>query len=275
VSFKDIKKDRGKDKAGYRKIRFCGEQALKDGLQFFWVDTCCIKQDSSQEVGEAINSMFRWYHNAVTCYVYLSDVVIGDSGHANRDFKSTWLQAFLSSRCLNRGWTLQELLAPTSIEFFSSDGQRLGDKILLLREIHAITKITTGALQGRSLSQFTVDDRISWAHNRKTKREEDSAYSLLGIFEIHMPMIYGEGRNNALRRLQRDIKQASQDGPHHPLTNSAYFEDTRWKQPSSSAGSLPYVVTGTDSVPAALAPNSSQLSGPDAVSKARPSHESF
>jgi hypothetical protein len=163
VSFKDIMKNRGKSKAAFRKIRFCGDQALKDGLRFFWVDTCCIKQDSSQEVGEAVNSMFRWYRNAVTCYVYRADVVVGHSVQQYPDTKWTWILAFQSSRWFTRGWTLQELLAPLSIELFSSDGQRLGDKTSLLYGIHDITKIAVEALQGSPLSRFTIEERISWA----------------------------------------------------------------------------------------------------------------
>ena len=76
VTFKDLMKGTGKSKAGYQKIRFCGEQAAADDLQYFWVDTCCIDKSSSTELSEAINSMFRWYHNATKCYVHLSDVSI-------------------------------------------------------------------------------------------------------------------------------------------------------------------------------------------------------
>ena len=79
VTFKDLVDGVGKSKSGYSKIRFCGKQAGKDGLQLFWVDTCCIDKSSSAELLEAINSMFRWYHNAAKCYVYLSDVLIDSS----------------------------------------------------------------------------------------------------------------------------------------------------------------------------------------------------
>src|SRR5438045_3918289 len=113
VTFKDIMKGTGKSKAGYSKIRFCGKQAAEDGLQHFWVDTCCIDKSSSAELTEAINSMFRWYKDASKCYVYLSDVSAGDGEQI------TWESAFQESRWFTRGWTLQELIAPPSVEFFS------------------------------------------------------------------------------------------------------------------------------------------------------------
>ncbi|KAH8674497.1 vegetative incompatibility protein HET-E-1 [Tricladium varicosporioides] len=200
VIFKDLMDDTGKRKAGYDKIRFCGEQAKCDGLQYFWVDTCCIDKSNNTELSEAINSMFRWYQNAVKCYVYLSDV----------SFEVAWEPTFRASRWFTRGWTLQELLAPESVEFFSREGKRLGDKRTLEQQIHRITGITVQALQGTSLSSFGVEERFLWAQNRQTTRKEDQAYSLLGIFNVYMPLIYGEGRDNALRRLLKEIHEPSQ-----------------------------------------------------------------
>lgn len=218
ISYKDVKKGRARSKvSGYRKVRFCGEQALRDGIHFFWVDTCCIKQESSQEVGEAINSMYRWYHDAVTCYVYLADVTVGGTTSQETKSHPAWLLAFRSSRWFTRGWTLQELLAPVSIEFYSQDGYRLGDRTTLLPQIQWSTGISEAALRGSHPSNFTVEERISWARKRITKREEDAAYSLLGLFNIHMPLIYGEGRKNALVRLQREIVRASREEPPSPM----------------------------------------------------------
>src|ERR1700684_3188989 len=122
--------------------------------------------------------MFRWYHDAVKCYVYLSDVSVGGSDLFSQQ---TWKPDFQHSRWFTRGWTLQELLAPTSVDFFSAEGERLGDRISLLQEIHDTTGISIQALQGSLLSQFSVDERISWQERRETRREEDAAYSLLGI----------------------------------------------------------------------------------------------
>ena len=118
----------------------------------------------------------------------------------------------LSIRCsetyFTRGWTLQELLAPGSVEFFSQEGNPLGDKRSLERQIHEITGIAVPALQGTPLSQFGVDERFSWAVNRQTTRKEDKAYSLLGIFDVYMPLIYGEGSDNAFTRLREEIDKA-------------------------------------------------------------------
>lgn len=209
VTFKDLIDGTGKDKAGYQKIRFCGEQARCDGLQYFWIDTCCIDKSNSNELFEAINSMFRWYQNAVKCYVYLRDVPQMVFGTQTGSNQLSWESDFRESRWFTRGWTLQELLAPCSVEFFSRKDVRLGDKRSLESLICEITGITISALRGTPLSQFTVDERLSWAENRQTTRKEDKAYSLLGIFDIQMPLIYGEGREKALKRLREEIDKAS------------------------------------------------------------------
>jgi hypothetical protein len=204
VTYKDLLKGKGKEKKGYCKLVFCGEQATKHGLHYFWIDTCCIDKSSSAELSEAINSMFRWYQHAKRCYVYLADVSEsvsdGDGKYVRR-----WEPAFKKSKWFTRGWTLQELIAPMSVEFFSREGAYLENKQSLERTIHEITGIATQALCGSSLAQFSITERMSWAAKRQTTREEDAAYSLLGIFNVYMPLIYGEGRENALRRLQREI----------------------------------------------------------------------
>ncbi|KAH7354734.1 heterokaryon incompatibility protein-domain-containing protein [Rhexocercosporidium sp. MPI-PUGE-AT-0058] len=211
LTFKDLMDGTGTAKAGYKKIQFCTTQAACDGLQFSWVDTCCIDKSSSAELSEAINSMFRWYHDAAKCYVYLPDVSISGSIENDLSSQLAWKSAFRLSRWFTRGWTLQELLAPTSIEFFSVEGERLGDRDSMMQEIHEITGISVRALQGSPLPEFDTDERMSWAANRETKREEDAAYSLLGIFDVHMPLLYGEGRKKALIRLHRKIKKALRD----------------------------------------------------------------
>ncbi|CAN9202054.1 unnamed protein product [Alternaria alternata] len=133
VIFDDLKSldntnDIGPEKeAGWDKIRFCARQAERDGLDYFWVDTCCIDKTNSQELQEAINSMFCWYQNAEKCYVLLSDVE-NNSLEGNGSLRRRWKAAFRKSRWFNRGWTLQELLAPRSVEFFSREGELLGDK---------------------------------------------------------------------------------------------------------------------------------------------------
>jgi hypothetical protein len=210
VTFKDMIDGTGGAKSGYKKIWFCGEQARRDGLQYFWVDTCCIDKSSSAELQEAINSMFRWYQNAAKCYVYLSDVSTRNQKASDRLSEYTWEPAFRSSKWFTRGWTLQELLALGlgSVEFFSQEGERLGDKRTLERQIYEITGIPITALRGTPLSQFDVDDRLLWAENRQTTREEDKAYSLFGIFDIQIPILYGEGRERAFKRLREEIDKS-------------------------------------------------------------------
>jgi WD40 repeat protein len=202
VTYEDLINGTGVNKIGYDKIRFCAKQADHDGLRFFWIDTCCINKANFTELSEAINSMFQWYRNATRCYVYLSDVP------DTKDPTSTVESAFPNSRWFKRGWTLQELIAPSSVQFFSQTGQLLGSKRSIELQIHEITGIPITALQGTSLSEFDMDERLSWKTGRETKLEEDAAYCLLGIFGIHMGLIYGEGRRNAFDRLQRKVRKS-------------------------------------------------------------------
>lgn len=209
LTIQDVLEGGGKSKSEYRKLTFCGKQAAKDSLEWFWVDTCCINKSSSAELTEAINSMFRWYANAAKCYVYLSDVSVDSAKGKGQLPRATWVPSFQRSRWFTRGWTLQELLAPKSVEFYSAEGEYLGDRKSLVQEIQAITGIESKALEGSPLSHFSVEARKSWAANRDTKREEDAAYCLLGIFGVFMPAIYGEG-NNAFKRLQKEIEESLQ-----------------------------------------------------------------
>ena len=205
VTFKDLMDGTGKSKTGYNKIRFCGQQAKLDSLQHFWVDTCCINKSNSAELQKAINSMFRWYRNATRCYVYLSDVSTMKRKASDPLAAYTWESAFRESRWFTRGWTLQELLAPALVEFFSCEGKRLGDKNSLKQQICDLTGVPKSALQGAYLSQFRDKERFSWIECRQTKIEEDKAYSLLGIFGVEMPLRYGEGAVSAFKRLEEEI----------------------------------------------------------------------
>ncbi|KAK0712340.1 hypothetical protein B0T26DRAFT_812897 [Lasiosphaeria miniovina] len=204
VSFEDMADGTAKKKAGYAKIQFCGDQAWLDGLKYFWVDTCCINKSNSVELQHALNSMFRWYREAAKCYVYLADVPTREHG-ANGN--GSWELAFRKCRWFTRGWTLQELIAPTIIEFYSKEHERLGDKKSLEEELHAITGIPLKALQGSPLSDFSVPERIAWMDKRDTKYEEDKVYALFGIFDVHIPVIYGEGLQKALKRLRDKINK--------------------------------------------------------------------
>ncbi|KAI9713152.1 MAG: hypothetical protein M1820_001137 [Bogoriella megaspora] len=209
VTFEDIEKGSGQYRAGYQKIVFCAEQARKDGLEYFWIDSCCIKKSSDAELSEAINSMYRWYSSAARCYVYLPDVSTTKRKRDDETIPNKWEMAFRSSEWFKRGWTLQELLAPTSVEFFSREQKRLGDKRSLSQQISEITGIPLQALEGTQLSQFSVDERFKWAKKRSTTRAEDWAYCLLGVFDISMPAIYGEGKSKAVDRLKKAISESS------------------------------------------------------------------
>ena len=213
VSFQDLTKGFRKTKSGYEKLRFCAEEAARNGLQYSWVDTCCIDKYNSVELQEAITSMFCWYRNARKCYVYLTDVSTTKQEACEQSSQYSWESAFRASRWFTRGWTLQELLAPVSVEFFSRECIRLGDKGTLERLIFDITGIAISALRGTPLSKFGVEERMLWARTRQTKREEDQAYSLLGIFGVYMPLIYGEGAN-AFHRLQKKIFNGNAELEH-------------------------------------------------------------
>jgi hypothetical protein len=149
--------------------------------------------------------MFRWYRNAAKCYAYLSDVFTSTSDPSAETCQSAWEADFRKSRWFTRGWTLQELLAPSSVIFFCCQYKRLGNKKSLVRVIHEITGISTPALDGYALDTFSAAERMAWSANRQTTKDEDSAYCLFGIFSIFLPLIYGEGKENALKRLQREI----------------------------------------------------------------------
>ncbi|CAN9414002.1 unnamed protein product [Alternaria alternata] len=202
VTFKDVVDGTYKKRRGYRKLQFCAKQAAEDDLDFFWIDTCCIDKSSSAELQEAIGSMFRWYTNSAICYVYLTDVSDDPSDDPGVQFQeSNWF---------TRGWTLQELLAPEDVEFYSKQGGLIGTKSEMVDWIAAITGIASEALQGTPLSHFGIDQRMKWAEGRKTTRQEDLAYSLLGIFDIQMSLFYGEGRERAFERLKKKIRKSQE-----------------------------------------------------------------
>lgn len=207
VSYKDIKDGVAENKSAYQKIRFCGEQAKRDGLLHFWVDTCCIDKSNNTELTEAINSMFKWYQNSARCYVYLTDVPMTPFGVKDVSGQVDWETALEKSRWFTRGWTLQELIAPESVYFFSAEGELLGDKKTLGTQISRITGIPVRILCGGDLAESSITERFSWQERRETKHEEDKAYSLLGICGVYMPLIYGEGRSNAYKRLRGKIEK--------------------------------------------------------------------
>ncbi|KAL5374687.1 hypothetical protein DPSP01_011778 [Paraphaeosphaeria sporulosa] len=219
VTFEDLINGTGKDKPGYEKIWFCGEQAAQDGLEWFWIDTCCINKTNKAELSQAIRSMFRWYQNATGCYVFLADVPRPLSNGNEKTNASPWEVDFRESRWFTRGWTLQELLAPCSVTFYSRERKRLGDKSSLRPLIHEITGIPKLALQGGLVSQFSANERLSWIQHRQTKLAEDKAYSLQGIFGVHIAPIYGEGEATAFKRLMSESDKLENCIQHLRLTD--------------------------------------------------------
>ncbi|KAJ4363280.1 hypothetical protein N0V95_001183 [Ascochyta clinopodiicola] len=194
-----------KMKKGFSKVQKTCQQAVKDDYDYVWIDTCCIDKSSSAELSEAINSMFAWYRRSGKCYAYLADV----SERMN----------ITRSRWFSRAWTLQELLAPSSIqnegkngmEFFSCHWEPLGTKSGLSDIIAEATGIGVEYLEGKSIFAASISMRMSWAAERHATRAEDIAYSLLGIFDVNMPLLYGEGKLKAFRRLQEEIMKVSED----------------------------------------------------------------
>lgn len=198
VSYQDMVSGNAKKKKGYTKIKdFCNRCAL-DGLSHGWIDTCCIEKGSSAELSEAINSMYRWYQSAAKCYAFLSDV----------NLENSW--PFHESEWFKRGWTLQELIAPNYVEFYDSNWKELGSKRQMADVVSDITKIPKNVLLGESPSEYSIAQRMSWAAKRTTTRIEDQAYSLMGLFDVNMPMLYGEGEK-AFVRLQEEIIKYSGD----------------------------------------------------------------
>ena len=210
-------------RASFQKIKLTCQQARRDDLGYAWVDTCCINKESSAELSEAINSMFRWYRNATICYAYIEDLA--------DDIVLPIADASLIRGCrwFSRGWTLQELLAPRNIVFYGPGWVNIGRKGELVEVLEQVTGIPRAVLTGETrLDQISVADRMNWAARRQTTREEDIAYCLMGMFDVNMPMMYGEGRK-AFLRLQEEIVKQTQD--------DSLFA---WRASDKAASAAPY-----------------------------------
>ncbi|KAH7884123.1 heterokaryon incompatibility protein-domain-containing protein, partial [Phlebopus sp. FC_14] len=192
-------------KPGFAKILGCCNEAAKNRLSYVWVDTCCINQMNSVEVQEAINSMWQWYLECNRCFVYLSDVRSDQVLDANDS-------DFARSQWFKRGWTLQELLAPAKVIFFAADWKKIGRKghPRVTNRISLVTGIPEQVLLDGDISSLSVARRLFWASKRETTRREDRAYSLMGLFDITMPIIYG-GLDNTFVRFQKEIMKTSVD----------------------------------------------------------------
>jgi hypothetical protein len=200
VSFEDMRAGTAEQKHGYFKLQNSCAIAVQDGLKYIWIDTCCIDKGSSAELSEAINSMFRYYAESKICYAYLEGVS-----------SSTPDACFAESKWFTRGWTLQELIAPPHVRFLSQSWLEIGTKTELATEVSRITKVDVQTLKSsHHLYQASLAQRMSWASGRTTTRKEDLAYCLLGIFDVNMPLLYGEG-SKAFIRLQKEIMKGSTD----------------------------------------------------------------
>jgi len=189
---------------GISKLQSFCQQCCRHGYSWAWSDTCCIDKESSAELQEAIGSMFSWYRLSALTMVHLADV--SDAG------------GLISSMWFKRGWTLQELLAPYTLLFFTRDWSLYRDSSLnhkedraILEELEQATGITSRHLTGFHPSVDDALSRLQWASTRCTTCPEDIAYSLLGIFSLHIPVLYGESAENALGRLLAEVISKSGD----------------------------------------------------------------
>ncbi|KAI1207299.1 HET-domain-containing protein [Annulohypoxylon truncatum] len=230
ITFQDISNPTHRTSEGYTKIDGCCRRAARDGLDYVWIDTCCIDKSSSAELSEGINSMFQWYKKSRTCYIYLSDVSANDDPFTDDS-------EFRNSRWFQRGWTLQELLAPMELVFFDLSWNEIAigrinrflgsarvdqrraafpheetyiNRLGLVYLLSEITNIPKIVLDTGDFSQFCAAARFAWAADRMTTRLEDRAYSLLGLLEVNMPLLYGEG-NMAFLRLQEEVIKSRDD----------------------------------------------------------------
>lgn len=221
VSFHQYSTPKARLMAGYHKIEHSCALASRLRLPYLWVDTCCIDKSSSAELSEAINSMYRWYRDAAACYVYLSDMKRCEvyQSEAGLYFSNNF-PMLQKCRWFTRGWTLQELLAPQDVEFYDQDWVSIGTKKTMWALLSRITGIKPIHLW--KSQEASVAQKMSWAANRQTTRTEDTAYSLLGLFNVNMPLLYGEGEK-AFKRLQHEILRSSNDE-----SIFAWFDDRVW-----------------------------------------------
>ncbi|KAI0549931.1 HET-domain-containing protein [Xylaria curta] len=232
IQYKSI--EQWMNKAGSYKVIKSAQICAKHGIAYIWIDACCIDKGSSSELSEAINSMFKWYQNSYVCYVYLSDVLSNDI-----EDPQTGIVSFKKSRWFTRGWTLQELIAPTIVQFFDKAWSHIGERDRLAEDIHHVTGIDKDVLSYKNwdinaVKNYSVHTKMVWANGRTTTRSEDRAYSLMGLFNVNMPLLYGEGEIKAFMRLQNEIVRSTNDQSillhsdstfHSHLANSPdYFE---------------------------------------------------
>ncbi|KAK3349782.1 heterokaryon incompatibility protein-domain-containing protein, partial [Lasiosphaeria hispida] len=203
VTLQDLAGNRSGSKKDFSKLDKTCKVAHANGYGYVWVDTCCIDKTSSAELSEAINSMFRYYQEADVCYAFLFDLVPEEVAPLE--------SALATCRWFTRGWTLQELIASREIHIYDAAWSLRGTKRTMVDLISRISRVDREVLlDADELYCVPVAAKMSWAATRATTRIEDMAYSLLGIFDIHLPLLYGEGLK-AFRRLQEEILRKTND----------------------------------------------------------------
>ncbi|KAK7920010.1 HET protein [Apiospora marii] len=203
-------------KAGFSKLVGACALAKQLGYGLIWIDICCIDKANFTELSESINSMYKitvqkWYAESAICFAYLQDVASPAQDMAFPVDDKTPSAHMEQSEWFQRGWTLQELIAPRNVCFYDANWALLGDKSSLSKALTRKTGIPEDVLKNERPPQAcSVAQRMSWAAARTTSRVEDQAYSLIGLFDVNMPMIYGE-KERAFLRLQQQIISSSAD----------------------------------------------------------------
>jgi hypothetical protein len=218
ISMKDVQKKRNEEKDGFIKLKGFAKfvKVHIPTIQWLWLDTCCIDRSSSQEVSEAVNTMFKWYRRSAVCLAYLKDVK--DAGNLEQMRGSVWF---------TRGWILQELVAPRLVLFLTRDWDVVGHKgnfdgtpgplnisagLLLHSMITKITDIPEFILEDYDhAGRLSVEERFAWTKGRETTKAEDLSYCLFGIFDVSLPIIYGEGEGNARECLMAELSRGSEE----------------------------------------------------------------
>ncbi|KAG2345354.1 hypothetical protein BDR05DRAFT_133832 [Suillus weaverae] len=193
---------------GIAKLQFFCKTARDAGCRWAWMDSCCIDQNNPVELQESVNSMFVWYRHSALTIIYLADVT--PSSKSGALAKSAWI---------TRGWTVQEFLAPSIVLFYQQDWSLYLDdrssnhkkSVAIMRELGDVTRIDAQALIAFHPGMRGAREKLQWVSTRVTTLQEDIAYSLFGIFGVHLPVLYGEKKQNALGRLLQEIVALSGD----------------------------------------------------------------
>ncbi|KAK0653041.1 heterokaryon incompatibility protein-domain-containing protein [Cercophora newfieldiana] len=228
------------------KIRSACKLARSRQHNYIWIDTCCIDKSSSAEISEAVNCMFAWYRAAEICFAYMSDVQPGynvvemlesarmDELDQTPEPTPLLHVPFHKSEWFTRGWTLQELIVPSEVEFFAYDWSRIGTRSEMAPIITKACGVDAYALTpGVDLNWVSVARKMYWASKRTTTRDEDLAYCLLGLFDVNMPLVYGEGAARAFLRLQEEIVKRSSD-------QSIFAWDHHWQPHDTTCRGGPF-----------------------------------